>query len=63
MMVDMLKANAYLNSRNYATDQDLVDLSIDVFAHRLIATNPQIDKRDLISKITRVEVRNMLSAV
>ena len=63
MMADMLKANAYLKERDFATDQDLVDLSVDVFSHRIITSNPQIDRREIISKITRSEVRKMLSEI
>jgi len=61
MMIDMLKANAYLNDRDYVTDQDLIDLSEDVWAHRLILINPQLNAREIISKITRGMVRKIIS--
>ncbi len=61
MMIDMLKANAFLNDRDYATDQDLIDLAEDVWAHRLILINPQLNAREIISKITRGMVRKIIT--
>ncbi|MBN2546107.1 MAG: AAA family ATPase [Spirochaetes bacterium] len=61
MMIDMLKANAFLNDRDYSTDQDLIDLSEDVWAHRLILINPQLNAREIISRITRSMVRKIIS--
>ena len=60
MMIDMLKANAYLNKRDFVTDQDLIDLAEDVWAHRLMVINPQIKPKELISRITREEVRKII---
>lgn len=60
MMVEMLRANAYLDERDYATDQDLIDLSEDVWAHRLILLNPQLNAREIISKLTRQTVKKIL---
>ncbi len=62
MMLDMLKANAYLNHRDYANDQDLIDLAEEVWAHRLILLNPQLKPRDLVSKITREEIRKIFKS-
>ena len=60
MMTDMLRANAYLNDRDYTIDQDLIDLAEEVWAHRIILLNPQLKPREIISKITRGEVRKLL---
>lgn len=60
MMIDMLKAKAYLDSRNFVTDQDLIDLCEDVWSHRLIVINPQLKAKDLISRITREEIRKIV---
>jgi len=59
MMIDMLKANAFLNDRDFATDQDIIDLAEDVWAHRLILLNPQLNAREIISKLTRSIVRKI----
>ena len=61
MMVDILRSYALLNSRTYVIDQDLIDLAVDVWGHRLILQNPQLKANDMINKITRNEVRKMLS--
>ncbi|OHD44387.1 MAG: hypothetical protein A2086_03660, partial [Spirochaetes bacterium GWD1_27_9] len=53
MMLDILRANAYLCDRDFVTDQDLIDLTEDVWAHRLILVNPQLKAKDIIARITR----------
>jgi len=63
MMVDMLQANAYLKERAYATDQDLADLCEDVWSHRIITANPEVNKREIVSKITRTEIRKIFASV
>ena len=60
MMMDMLRANAYLNNRDFVTDQDLIDMAEDVWAHRIILLNPQLKVRDIISKITRSEISKII---
>ncbi len=60
MMMDMMRANAYLNERDYAIDQDMIDLSDEVWAHRLILLNPQIKSRDIIQKLVRQEVGKII---
>jgi MoxR-like ATPase len=60
MMMDMLKANAYLDDRDFANDQDLIDLSEEVWSHRLILQNPQLKPGELISRFTRNEVRKII---
>jgi len=60
MMSDMLKAYAYIHDREYAIDQDLIDLAVPVWSHRIILLNPQLDIKDIISKITRNEIRKLL---
>jgi MoxR-like ATPase len=60
MMLDILRANAYLNDRNYVTDQDLIDLSEEVWAHRILLLNPQLKAKEIINRITREEVRKMI---
>ncbi len=61
MMMDMLKAKAYLEDRDYVIDQDLTDLASEVWAHRIILLNPQLNSKDIISKITRIEVRKIIN--
>jgi MoxR-like ATPase len=61
MMMDLLKAKAYLEDRDYVIDQDLTDLAGEVWAHRLILLNPQLNPKDIISKITRNEVRKIIN--
>jgi MoxR-like ATPase len=61
MMMDMLRAKAYLSDRDYVIDQDLTDYAPEVWAHRLILLNPQLNPKDIISKITRIEVRKIIS--
>jgi len=61
MMIDMLRAKAYLDNRDYVIDQDLSDLAPEVWAHRIILLNPQLNARDIISKITRIEVRKLIN--
>ncbi len=60
MMIDMLKSYAYLQNRRFVTDQDLIDLCEDVWSHRLMVLNPQIKAKEIISKITREEVRKII---
>ncbi|MCG8571369.1 MAG: MoxR family ATPase [Spirochaetes bacterium] len=60
MMVDLLKSYALLKRRAYVIDQDLIELAEDVWSHRLILLNPQLKAADIISHITRDEVRKML---
>lgn len=60
MMMDMLRANAYLNERDFTTDQDLIDLAEEVWSHRIILLNPQLDHREIIARFTRNEVRKMM---
>lgn len=60
MMIDMLKSYTYLENRSFVIDQDLIDLCVDVWAHRLIILNPQIKAKEIISKITREEVRKIV---
>ncbi len=60
MFLSMVKANAYLNDREYVIDEDLIELAEDMFAHRLIAANQQINIREVIDEITRVEARKIL---
>ena len=60
MMMDILRANAFLSDRDYVIDQDIVDLSTDVWAHRLILLNPQLNAKDMINKITRNEIRKVI---
>ena len=60
-MMEMLRARAYLNDRDYVIDQDLTDFAVDVWAHRIILLNPQINPKDIISKITRIEVRKLIN--
>jgi MoxR-like ATPase len=61
MMTDLLRAHAFLEQRSYVTDQDLVDLCVDSWSHRLILFNPQQQSSDVISKITRDEVRKIIN--
>lgn len=61
MMADMLKAKAYLEDRDFVIDQDLTDLASEVWAHRIILLNPQLNPKDIISKIARIEVRKIIS--
>lgn len=60
MMIDMIRANAFLEERDYTTDQDIIDLAEDVWAHRLILLNPQISSREIISKMTRQMVKKIV---
>lgn len=60
MMLDMLRANAYLHKRDFVNDQDLSDLACSVWAHRIILLNPQIKIYDLLTRITRNEIRKIL---
>jgi MoxR-like ATPase len=60
MMVDILKAYAFLNERDFVTDQDIIDLAVDVWAHRIILLNPQLKVREIIEKITREEIRKVI---
>ena len=60
MMTDMLRSNAYLNNRDFSTDQDVIDLSEEVWAHRLMLLNPHIKPGELINRITREEVRKIM---
>lgn len=60
MMKDMLQSYAFLSDRDYASDQDLLDLAVDVWGHRLMLYNPQIKAQDIIAKITREEVRKIM---
>lgn len=60
MMIDILKSYAYINERDYVTDQDLLDLSSFVWAHRLILTNPQVKPKDIIERLIREEIRKVL---
>lgn len=60
MMTEILRSYALLNNRSYVTDQDLTDLSEEVWAHRLLLLNPQLKAKDIINRITRDEVRKML---
>lgn len=61
MMMDILRAKAYLNNRDYVIDQDLSDFATEVWAHRIILLNPQLNSKDIISKITRIEVRKLIN--
>ncbi|OHD08420.1 MAG: hypothetical protein A2Y34_17735 [Spirochaetes bacterium GWC1_27_15] len=60
MMLDILRANAYLCDRDFVTDQDLIDLTEDVWAHRLILVNPQLKAKDIIARITREELKKII---
>ncbi len=59
-MIDISKSYAYIKDRGYVTDQDIIELSTSVFAHRLIPANPQINICDLINRITREEIRKVI---
>jgi len=59
MMIDILKSFAYINNRDFVTDQDLIDLSPFVWAHRLILTNPQTKAKDIIMRLVREEIRKV----
>ena len=60
LMLDMLRANAFIQDRDYVIDQDVIDLCEDVWAHRLILLNPQQKPKEIISRITREEIRKIL---
>lgn len=59
-MLDISKAYAYLNDRKFVSDQDIIELAVVVWAHRLVPSNPQIRKEEIIDKIVREEVRRSL---
>jgi MoxR-like ATPase len=60
MMTDILRSNAYINDRDYVTDQDVIDLAEDVWAHRFILLNPHLKAGELINRIAREEVRKIM---
>lgn len=60
MMVEMLKSYAYLEGRDFVTDQDLIDLAVDVWSHRIQLQNPQLNADVIIDKITRSEIKKAL---
>ena len=61
MMMEMLRAKAYLNDRDYVIDQDLTDFAAEIWSHRIILLNPQLNPKDIISKITRIEARKLIN--
>ena len=61
MMIEMLKGHAYLQGRDFVTDQDIIELAEDVWAHRLILLNPQLKARELINRTTRQLVRKLIN--
>ena len=63
MAIDLLRAKSYLENREFVADQDVIDLCEDVWAHRLILINPQQKAKEVISKITREEVRKAMRSV
>ncbi len=60
MMKKIASALAYIKGRDYVTDQDIIELSSDVWAHRLIGTNPHVDCRNLIGSITIEQIKKVL---
>lgn len=60
-MIDLAKAYAFIKKRDYVNDQDIIDLSIPAFAHRLITSNPQQNPSDFIAKIVREEIRKIIN--
>lgn len=59
MMVDILKSYAYINERDFVTEQDLIDLSSFVWAHRLVMANPQLNSSEIIVRLVREEIRKV----
>lgn len=60
MMVEVLRSFAFVNGRDYVTDQDLIDLAPYAWAHRLILANPQVKSQDIIVRLTREEIRKII---
>jgi len=59
MLLSMVKANAYLNNRDYVIGEDLIDLSVDVLSHRLTPINSQFDVQEMIDEIARIEIKKI----
>lgn len=59
MMIEQLRAYAYLKEREFVTDQDIIDLAVPVWAHRLIIRNPNSESKDIIDKIVRDEIKKI----
>ena len=59
MLLSIVKANAYLNNRDYVIGEDLIDLSVDVLSHRLTPINSQFNVQELIDEIARIEVKKI----
>ena len=58
MLISAMKGLAFIKGRGYATDQDLADLAVDVYAHRITMRNGS-DAEELVRNLAQQELRRL----
>jgi MoxR-like ATPase len=59
MLTSVMKALAYIRRRDYVIDQDLSDLAVEAYAHRVRMRGGSVTAEELVADITSKELRRM----
>lgn len=60
MLLSACKGLAVMSGRDYVTDQDIRDMAVPVLAHRVSAVSSDLDRAEMISRISRRECDGLL---
>ncbi|MDF1567243.1 MAG: AAA family ATPase [Spirochaetaceae bacterium] len=59
MLVAVMRALAFIRGRDYVIDQDIADLSVDAYAHRIRLKGGDMRAGDLVADLTAKELRRI----
>ena len=57
MLIRACRSYAFVEKRNYVTDQDMIEIAPYVLAHRIIPVSPETDCMELIEELVRRELK------